>query len=81
MNANGDIRHFLVAYDPSRGRSTVQQFDKDYDAALGAYEQAEWQARGTDLDIVLLSADSLETIKRTHASYFGRRSLDELLQV
>ena len=32
-----------------------------------------------DLDVVLLSADSLETIKRTHSSYFETKSLDELL--
>lgn len=26
---------------------------------------------GDDLDIVLVGADSLETVKRTHSSYFG----------
>ena len=46
---------------------------------LDAYQEAEQQARGTDLDVVLLSADSLETVKRTHSSYFEPKSLDELL--
>jgi hypothetical protein len=41
MSANGDVRHFLVACGPSRGGSTVKAFDKDYDFALGAYEQVE----------------------------------------
>jgi hypothetical protein len=43
--------------------------------------KAEQRAGGrSDLDVVLLSADSLETVKRTHSSYFdGSKSLDELL--
>lgn len=54
-----------------------------YDAAQEAYTDAE-QAHGieTDLDIVLLSADSLETIKQTHSRYFngkGSPQLQELL--
>jgi hypothetical protein len=45
-----------------------------------AYQEAEQKARGRrDLDVVLLSADSLETIKLTHSSYFEPKSLDELL--
>lgn len=74
-----DIKHFLVTYDPSYGKATVQDFGTDYDAAQDAYQRAEQQARGTDLDVVLLSADSLETIKRTHSSYFEQRPFDELL--
>jgi hypothetical protein len=77
-----DIKHFLVTFDPSTGVVDVRPFDTDYDAAQRAYAEAE-QANGIDtkLDVVLLSADSLETIKRTHSSYFngaGRR-LEELL--
>lgn len=77
-----EIKHFLVIYDPATGESEVQPFGTDYDAAQTAYAQAE-QASGieTKLDIVLLSADSLETIKQTHSSYFsgGSRRLEELL--
>ena len=55
-------------------------FDTDYDGAQHAYQEAEQQARGrSDLDVVLVSADSLETIMRTHSSYFAAKSLDELL--
>lgn len=76
------IKHFLVIYDPATGETKVQGFGTDYDAAQLAYAEAE-QASGmeTKLDIVLLSADSLETIKQTHSSYFdgGHRRLGELL--
>jgi hypothetical protein len=79
MSSTDDIQHFLVTYDPARRKATVREFGTDYDAAQDAYQEAEQQARGTDLDVVLLSADSLDTVKRTHSSYFEPKSLDELL--
>lgn len=68
--SDADINHFLVTRDPNEQKTTVEEFGTDYDAAQDAYQKAEQQARGTNLDVVLLSADSLETIKRTHSSYF-----------
>ena len=77
-----EIKHFLIIYDPATGKAEVQPFGTDYDAAQAAYAEVE-QANGmeTKLDIVLLSADSLETIKQTHSSYFNGRGtqLGELL--
>jgi hypothetical protein len=76
-----EIQHFLVSFDPSTGRTDVRSFGNDYDAAQLAYAEAE-RANGLrgDLDIVLLSADSLATIEKTHSSYFGGAStLEELL--
>jgi hypothetical protein len=84
MNVD-DIRHFLVIYDVRAAKATVEEFD-DYDCALAAYEKIEKEHLGRDdLDIVLLGADSLETIKRTHSSYFStseggfERFISELL--
>jgi hypothetical protein len=77
-----EIKHFLVSYDLATGKTKVEPFGTDYDAAQAAYAEAE-QANGfdADFDIVLLSADSLETIKKTHSSYFsnGANRLEELL--
>jgi hypothetical protein len=40
----------------------------DYEAAQAAYSAAEREAAvRQDLDVVLLSADSLEIVKRTHS--------------
>jgi hypothetical protein len=65
-----EIRHFLVVYDVQAAKATVEEFD-DYDAALSAYGSIEKKNFGrNDLDIVLLGADSLETIEKTHSSYF-----------
>ncbi len=78
-----EIRHFLVIYDPATGDVAVEPFGSDYDAAQDAYARAEQEsgAKSDNLDIVLLSADSLETIRQTHSSYFhGKgRQLEELL--
>lgn len=70
-----EIKHFLVFYDPATGSAEVQPFGTNYDAAQAAYADAE-QENGMDgpLDIVLLSADSLETIQQTHSSYFNGKS-------
>ena len=76
-----DIRHFLVVYDLSKGRATVREFGTDYDSALTAYAEteADFANRGR-YDIVLIGADSLETIKRTHSSYFHtEESFESLL--
>ena len=65
-----DIRHFLVVYDIRAGEAEVVEFD-DYEVAVTEYEEVEERFFGDNAyDIVLLGADSLETIKRTHSSYF-----------
>ncbi len=80
MTSTDEIKHFLVIRDSALSATTVDEFGTDYDAAQAAYRRAEHAARDrSDLDIVLLSADSLETVKRTHSSYFDRRPLDDLL--
>jgi ribosome assembly protein YihI (activator of Der GTPase) len=79
-----EIQHFLVVFDPTTGDASVRSFGTDYDAAQAAYAEAELANGDVDatLDIVLLSADSLETIERTHSSYFsaGSDRLEELLE-
>lgn len=77
-----EINHFLVTYDARKHQASVRAFGTHYDAALEAYAEAEDGVRGRAyLDIVLLSADSLETIKRTHSSYFdgAGRTFERLL--
>lgn len=77
-----EIKHFLVMRDPVTGEVTVKRFGTDYDAAQAAYAEAERAHADDDgLDIVLLSADSLATIKKTHSSYFeaGGSRLAQLL--
>lgn len=69
------IHHFLVVYDiPAREATVDDRYGADYDAALSAYTKAEETYRGRDdIEVVLLGADSLDTIKKTHSSYFSTR--------
>jgi hypothetical protein len=78
-----DIKHFLITFDPSTGLTAIRSFGTDYDAAQAAYAEAESaDGVGGNLDIVLLSSDSLATIKKTHSSYFrgGNTGLKALLE-
>jgi hypothetical protein len=82
ISPDDDIKHFLVTRDVARHTTTVVEFGTDYEVAQDAYQAAEQKVRGRrDLDVVLLSADSLDTIKLTHSSYFEPKSLDEMLPV
>jgi hypothetical protein len=76
-----DIKHFLVVYELGAGEAEAHPYGTDYDAAQEAYAELERDTRSEpDVDVVLLSADSLETIKRTHSSYFEtRESFERLL--
>jgi hypothetical protein len=77
---SNDIKHFLVVYDIATGQAEVRTFGMDYDAAQTAYAELEQETRDDpNLDVVLLSADSLATIKRTHSSYFETRETFERL--
>jgi hypothetical protein len=74
------IKHFLVTRDAKSAVTTVEEFGTDRTAAQAAYDRVERAVQASpELDVVLLSADSLETVKRTHSSYFDRRPLDDLL--
>jgi hypothetical protein len=66
-----DVKHFLVIYDIPDQKADVVPFEHDYDAALEAYNRAEERHRDNDdIEVVLLGSDSLETLERTHSSYF-----------
>jgi hypothetical protein len=75
-----DIKHFLVVYDLAEGKARVESFGTDYDRALEAYAEVEQDLENREsFDIVLLGADSIETIKRTHSSYFHTEETFESL--
>jgi hypothetical protein len=65
------MRYFLLIYNRAhRHLQTVQEFT-DRDEAGRAYVATERAAQGDPgLEIVLIGADSLDTIKRTHGQYF-----------
>ncbi len=67
------MRHFLLIYDHAKQelRSKREFSDADCDAATEAYQEAEAEFRDeSNIEIVLIGADSIETIARTHGHYF-----------
>lgn len=69
--------YFILIYDvPSRGLE-VEEHGGAYEAAAGRYSELEELHRSNDgVEVVLVGADSLETIKRTHSHYFAERADD-----
>lgn len=63
------VVHFLLVYDLKEGRLRSSNSFDDPDAASLAYAAAEQEHRD-DVEIVLVGADSIETIMRTHGHYF-----------
>lgn len=74
------MQHFLLIYDHNeqRLRDDPRRFGGDEtDEATGAYQDAEQRYHDQpQIEIVLIGADSIETIERTHGHYF--RDTDRL---
>ena len=76
------IKHFLVIYDIAHQLAHVESFGTDYADALVAYADAEAAHRDdTNVEVVLFGSDSVETLERTHSSYFelAEKHVDRLV--
>lgn len=69
--------HFLIVYDhQEREQLAVSRFS-DSRSAVTAYNKTEQQFEGRPhIEVVLLGADSEETIRITHPVYFQSGPLD-----
>lgn len=79
------FRNYLLVYNRARGEliKTIDLGEDDENAyrVYGEYERCYGLhnlRHVTDIEVVLLGADSLETLKVTHAHYFDSRPIDEL---
>jgi hypothetical protein len=65
------VIHFLLVYDRSKQALVFQRPYENPEEAVRAYEEMEAQHRDDrHMEIVLVGADSLETIMLTHGNYF-----------
>jgi len=73
MDEPSKIKHFLLIYDHGAGELVeVKEFGVEAKKALNQYEALEELYRADNkMDIVLVGSDSLETVRVTHANYFG----------
>jgi len=74
--------HMLLVYSLEQGKLVdIEEFD-DGEEAFDRYMELEREHLGdSSLEIVLVTADSAETIRHTHASYFGSDVTDGLLDL
>ncbi len=77
-----ELRHFLVIYNIPAAHAEVVSFERDYQSALAAYNEAEEQHRdNAEIEVVLLGSDSIATLQRTHSSYFelSEKHIDQVV--
>jgi hypothetical protein len=69
--------HFLLVYDRKAQRLVFDESFTDSAEAVRAYEEMEEKHRDDrDKEIVLVGADSLETVMLTHGNYFEKSGAD-----
>jgi hypothetical protein len=76
------LRHFLLIYNAVDRTVKVEDLGEDEAAAAERYADVEEELRTeTAYEVVLIGAESLDTIKTTHSHYFnGTQSVSPLLR-
>jgi hypothetical protein len=70
-------QYFLLIYDLDSRALQHEAFGRDHTAAAERYSELELAHRDNDqIEVVLVGADSFDTIKRTHSHYFVERDED-----
>jgi hypothetical protein len=70
-------QYFLLVYDVDSRALQHEEFGGDHTRAAERYSELEEAHRDSDgIEVVLVGADSFDTIKRTHSHYFIERDED-----
>lgn len=77
----GPTQYFILVYDLAQRHVDVHEFGGDDAAAVAAYSELEdrFASAGTH-EVVLVGADSIETIKRTHSPYFSTGTAQDVVR-
>lgn len=77
----GPTQYFILVYDLEQRSVQVHEYGSDLEQANLAYSTLEDEFAGHGHhEIVLVGADSIETIKRTHSPYFSTGSAAEVVE-
>lgn len=69
--------YFLLVYHLDTQEVAVESFGDDDRAAAAAYSEREHEHRDINaVEVVMVGADSLETVRKTHSHYFANTSSD-----
>jgi hypothetical protein len=65
------LRHFLLVFDHAQAKLIEQQEFSNVVKAMAVYADRETKYdANAKIEVVLIGADSIETVKQTHANYF-----------
>lgn len=71
--------HYLIVFDRPRGQILeLRQFSERQDAVRARFEEERRRAGQSQVEIVILGAESREALERTHARYF--KDLSQLIR-
>lgn len=75
--STGPTNYFLLIYNLSTRAVDVEEWGSDDVGAASAYTDCEQRFQDSeDVEVVLVGADSLETVKLTHSHYFVQTTGD-----
>jgi hypothetical protein len=70
--AISSVQQFLIVFDTKAGKIVEQRLFVDPDEAMSIFGETERRhAREGNLQVLLFTADSLDTVKSTHPHYFS----------
>jgi hypothetical protein len=70
-------KYFILTYRLDTQEVEVEDFGADDETAAAAYSEREHAHRDDPMvEVVMVGADSLETVRKTHSHYFAERDPD-----
>lgn len=76
----GPTSYFLLIYHLDTREVLVEEFGADERAAADAYTAREHEHRDEPtVEVVMVGADSLDTVRKTHSHYFAASVTSELV--
>jgi hypothetical protein len=77
----GPELYFILIYNVANRELDIREFGPDNAAAADVYSTLERKHRDDrDVEVVLVGADSIETIHKTHSHYFADEADDLFTQ-
>lgn len=73
----GPTNYFLLIYNLATRELDVEEWGSDDIGAAAAYSEREQEFQEMEnIEVVLVGADSLDTVKLTHSHYFMKATVD-----
>ncbi|HEX4806245.1 MAG TPA: hypothetical protein VFU94_10105 [Conexibacter sp.] len=73
----GPTNYFLLTYDLATRAVEIEEWHDDVEGAAARYSERERELQDRDdIEVVLVGADSLDTVKVTHSHYFVKTTGD-----